>query len=418
MSQLLPVGDKGQRYEVRQIRRDKTQMVFGWTNEEDGGTLAKSASLHPNTQYVRVLDRGDTKRVTHRMVGWDAPIADPAPDVYAPVRARQFARDQVLVLLDARHLCYRAYHTRDLTSAGGEVTSCLHGVLESTRAICEAANTRRWAMVWDGTLEYKRRLYLPYKNRHDRAMTPEEMAERRRREDAIRLVQDFMAAAGAPSIHVRDAEADDTCGIASTIWANSLAVSRICPDPKVILLTDDKDYYQLIQPGVYVWRGVRQELVDEAAFTALHGFRPSRYADYKALVGEPETGDNIPGVDGCGDVTAGKLIAVHGDIHGVLRHCEARSAPGAPKPLKIEARIAANRDNVMLSLRLSTIARTVGDLAVLGCDGPAAEAEIKRGLNAAAKTARPMGDVAPVLARLGFVKLDLQRWADACGMVR
>ena len=366
--------------------------------------------------HQMTIDQAISNRpISHgEQVGWDEELPPPAPNVYEPVRARNFERDQVLVVVDARHACYRAYYTRELSSSAGEVTSCLHGVLEMTRSICEAANTRRWVLCWDGNLDYKRRLHPVYKKRHDRSLTLEEQEERIKREKAIAMVKEFMDRAGAPSIHIEDAEADDAAGIAATMWSESLAARKVCKDPKVILLTDDKDYYQLIGPRIMVWRGVMRQLVDEAAFVSLHGFSPPRYADYKALVGEPETGDNIPGIAKVGHETACKLIGTHGTIYNVIAYCE-RQVAEVKKPRVIELNINKGRADALLSLRLSSIARTVADLKVLGCDAEKAEAAVKKGLNLACKTSRPVGDVKPVLAKLGFVSLDFPRWLSACG---
>lgn len=53
------VGDKGQRYEVVQVRDDGTTMTWGWTDKHDGGTLANAVKLHPCTKCVQVRDRVD-----------------------------------------------------------------------------------------------------------------------------------------------------------------------------------------------------------------------------------------------------------------------------------------------------------------------------------------------------------------------
>ncbi|HLO41659.1 MAG TPA: hypothetical protein VK176_11605 [Phycisphaerales bacterium] len=52
------MGDgRGKRYRVVQVKCDGTSMVWGWTNEPDGGSLAKSVQLHPNTAICRVEEK-------------------------------------------------------------------------------------------------------------------------------------------------------------------------------------------------------------------------------------------------------------------------------------------------------------------------------------------------------------------------
>lgn len=52
------VGDgRGKRYRVVQVKADGTTQVWGWTNELDGGTLAKAVQLHPDTVICRVEEK-------------------------------------------------------------------------------------------------------------------------------------------------------------------------------------------------------------------------------------------------------------------------------------------------------------------------------------------------------------------------
>lgn len=57
------VGYKGQRYEVRVRKQNGVASPYGWTDEADGGVLAKSAWLNPSTIEVRVIDlKPETKK--------------------------------------------------------------------------------------------------------------------------------------------------------------------------------------------------------------------------------------------------------------------------------------------------------------------------------------------------------------------
>lgn len=74
------VGYDGQRYEVRAMRpqydvpggaRKHEEFVVGWTNQDDGGRLAKMVSLHPTWHSARVYDLGEEefeRRPTERLV--------------------------------------------------------------------------------------------------------------------------------------------------------------------------------------------------------------------------------------------------------------------------------------------------------------------------------------------------------------
>lgn len=52
------IGDgRGKRYRVVQVKNDGTKQVWGWTNELDGGSLAKAVQMHPDTAICRVEEK-------------------------------------------------------------------------------------------------------------------------------------------------------------------------------------------------------------------------------------------------------------------------------------------------------------------------------------------------------------------------
>src|SRR5262249_16580667 len=57
---------------------------------------------------------------------------------------------------------------------------------------------------------------------------------------------------------------------------------------------------------------------NEEEVKARYGFVPLRLPDFKGLVGDKS--DNIPGVPGIGEKTAGRLIAEYGDLENILAH--------------------------------------------------------------------------------------------------
>ena len=85
----------------------------------------------------------------------------------------------------------------------------------------------------------------------------------------------------------------------------------------VVIVTGDKDMFQLVGDGVRVFNprddgtwydaeGVREKF----------GVPPERVVDVLALMGDPV--DNIKGVPGIGDKGARELIAAFGSLDGLL----------------------------------------------------------------------------------------------------
>ncbi len=364
----------------------------------------------------------------------DESIKGPGPqhdrdvDPFAPIR-RRWVRDETVLIFDASVMCYRAYHTRDLSAPSGEGTSVLHGVLQMIRSTCDAANTRRWLLVWDGGVAYKRADHPGYKIRHDRQRTPEEQLQHDDMKRQIRLARSALDSLGAPSLMHPDLEADDLIGIAAGMMEKAIA-SGINPTMRnVCVVTDDKDAYQLISPITTVFRGAAGKHVDLAAFREQFNFDPEHYVDYKALVGESKSGDNIPGVRGIGDVNAAKLVALHAKPDPKVATTPlsaiiftALDAAQKPKCLKTYQAIATQRNNAYLSFKLSRIARTPADLLGWKSLPRDIDATVRASTFAALKLAckkqKPCSAAAvrKLRTELGFAStFDRVMWETVCG---
>lgn len=80
MKPMREVGYQGQRYEVRAMRPQydvpggaarQEEFVVGWTDQEDGGSLAKGVERHPTWHSARVYDLGEDewkRQPTRRLV--------------------------------------------------------------------------------------------------------------------------------------------------------------------------------------------------------------------------------------------------------------------------------------------------------------------------------------------------------------
>jgi DNA polymerase-1 len=292
-----------------------------------------------------------------------------SPDVTAPIqesqlaierRARKWAKNSTLIVIDARHMAYRAWYTRDLTNSTGESTSAIHGIITMCSGICRDADTTRIVLAWDGRLDAKRAMHAGYKVRHLRDKTPEDQAESERRENAIRRAEAMTGLLGLPSIRPDLCEADDIEGFIAH-GASSGLLMQLNGIERAVVVTDDKDVLQLLSPRVHVWRPVKQELVDLPKFQQSMGFPPSNYAHYKALCGESASGDNIPGVPGVGDKTAATQVAMYQTIDKII--AEAKHAVASGKSRAMERKIVAHEQDARLSLLLSTLYKSPSDYA-------------------------------------------------------
>jgi uracil-DNA glycosylase family 4 len=124
------------------------------------------------------------------------------------------------------------------------------------------------------------------------------------------LVQRYLTSVGVRQVLVKGVEADDTLG-----WLADHFKS-LPGDWDVILVTGDRDLWQLVDLKLSVWDHQRQILITPAVVEENLGVSPSRVADLKALIGDPS--DNLPGVKHVGEKTASKLLNKYGSIGRIL----------------------------------------------------------------------------------------------------
>ena len=141
-------------------------------------------------------------------------------------------------------------------------------------------------------------------------------------------------------------EADDVIG--------TLATRAAARDMQAVIVSGDKDFYQLIGPRVALLnpgRGgpaaVEETWVDQSNASERLGVPPSQVADYLALVGD--TSDNVPGVKGIGEKGAQKLLGDYGDLQTIL----ARASEVTAK--RTREALIAQADMARLSRELVTI---------------------------------------------------------------
>ena len=127
-----------------------------------------------------------------------------------------------------------------------------------------------------------------------------------------------------------------------------------------MVVTGDRDLFQLIEPGVRVMatsRGITETKVyDRDAVIDRYGIAPELIPDFVGLKGD--TSDNIPGVPGIGEKTASQLLQEHGDLEGVLGNID--NISGA----KRKENLTNHAEDARISKQLATAIRDIelGDI--------------------------------------------------------
>jgi DNA polymerase-1 len=246
-----------------------------------------------------------------------------------------------LYLIDGYALIYRAFFalvSRPLMSSKGENTSAAFGVTRFLKKVIEQHDPDYLGMVFDAGMSDRHIVYPEYKATREKM--PDELKA------SLPRVRDIVNGFRIPVLELEGYEADDVIG--------TLAVQAVEAGIETVIVSGDKDFYQLIRPHVCLLnpgRGgpgaVEEEWVDTRNASERLGVPPERVVDYLGLIGDAS--DNVPGVPGIGPKTAVQLIEEYGPIEEILAHAAEIKAKRPREALQAFAAEA------MLSKQLVTI---------------------------------------------------------------
>jgi DNA polymerase I len=246
-----------------------------------------------------------------------------------------------LFLIDGNSLVYRAFFAlpESIATSKGQPTNAIFGFASMLVKIISEYGVKPTLVVWDAGMSGRKEVYEEYKAQRD--SKPDLLAEQWPHMEP--LVDSF----GYENVRVEGFEADDVIA----------TLARRARDEgfEVMVVTGDRDLFQLIEPGVRVMatsRGITDTKVyDREAVVDRYGIEPELIPDFVGLKGD--TSDNIPGVPGIGEKTATQLLQEHGDLEGVLGNIE--NISGA----KRKENLTNHAEDARISKQLATAIRDI-----------------------------------------------------------
>jgi DNA polymerase-1 len=252
------------------------------------------------------------------------------------------ARDAELFLVDGNNLAYRAYFAlpEELATTEGFPTNALLGFTNMLFKLLSDYKPKGVAVAWDTRPVHRAAVAEAADVVYKEGRRP--MADLLR--EQFPYFRPIVEAFGYRNLEFEGWEADDV--IATLATRADQAGVRTC------VVSTDRDAFQLVSDNVCLMmtpRGVSDvQVYTPERVEARYGIRPEQIPDFIGLKGD--TSDNIPGVPGIGDKTAGQLIAQYGSLDGVYEHLDELS-PGRRKNLTEHA------DDARTSKELATMRR-------------------------------------------------------------
>ncbi len=240
---------------------------------------------------------------------------------------------ETIFIIDGSNNLYRSYYAiRGLSSSSGMATNAVYGFTQMLRKLLKDHQPDAVAVAFDlKGPTFRHEQYEDYKK--DRKPMPDDLAAQ------VPYVRAVCEGFGIPIIEMVGYEADDMIG--------SLACKARDAGYRAVLATSDKDFFQLVGPGIEFYHTGRDVLYDASGVEQAFGLPPEKVVDVMAIWGDAI--DNIPGVPGIGEKGAKQLIQEFGSLDALLDRVDEVKRKGQREKLE------QFRDQALMSRDLARI---------------------------------------------------------------
>ncbi|MDL2221513.1 DNA polymerase I [Parabacteroides sp. OttesenSCG-928-N08] len=213
-----------------------------------------------------------------------------------------------LLLIDAYALIYRSYYAfikNPRINSKGMNTSAIYGFINSMEEVIRTEQPTHVAVAFDPKgPTFRHEAYELYKAQREK--TPEDIHL------SVPYIKQIIEANNIPILEVPRFEADDVVG--------TVAKQAAREGFEVLMMTQDKDYGQLVEEHVFIYRakygGGYEKLGPQEVLEKYQLTHTDQIVDLLGLMGD--SSDNIPGCPGVGEKTAQKLLTEFGNIENLL----------------------------------------------------------------------------------------------------
>ena len=243
-------------------------------------------------------------------------------------------RSPLLMLMDGYAMVHRSFHAISVqghltVQTTGEDTTGVYGFVNTFLRALQDWKPTHCAIAFDTSAPTFRHVQFD-QYKAQRPPTPPELRPQFQR------VKQLMEGFGVAVYEADGFEADDVIG--------TLSRQAEAADIDTIILTGDRDTFQLISPKVRVdlsYSIQNKKVYDESELAERYsGLTAAQQPDFKALLGD--SSDNIPGVPRVGEKRAIALLSQYHDLEGVYAHLDDVKPASVKKSLEESRELAFN----------------------------------------------------------------------------
>ncbi|OSS41862.1 DNA polymerase I [Desulfurella amilsii] len=204
-----------------------------------------------------------------------------------------------LYLIDGNSFLYRFFYAIKNLSSNDFPTSVIFGF---SRLLLSLKDASYILICFDSKEKtFRKEMFDDYKKQ--RPLMPQTLAVQ------IEPTKEIIKAFGVKYLEIAGFEADD---IIATL------ANQFNKNYDVIIVTQDKDLYQLVNDSIFIYDPVKNVTYDYKKTVEKFEIEPAQISDFLALAGD--SSDGIPGINGIGLKTAVKLLKDYKNIDGIIQN--------------------------------------------------------------------------------------------------
>lgn len=242
-----------------------------------------------------------------------------------------------LYLVDVSSMFFRAFYAiRPLTSPAGVPVNAVYGFLSMISKLMKDEKPEYLVFCYDRKEpSFRHEMYDQYKAH--RSEMPEDLGVQ------IPYIKRLAEVMGIPSLEVPSFEADDIIGTLTKYGRRQ--------GMDVVIVSGDKDFAQLIEPGVVLYDTMKDIKYDSEGAFNKWGVRPDQFIDFLAILGDSV--DNVPGVKGVGEKGAIKLLEQFKHLEDIYENIDKVESKS------VREKLIASKDNAVISKKLVIISTDI-----------------------------------------------------------